>query len=224
MSGMDRIWQWAWDRYGARYSWAICAIWFALSLPIYLFVSFVVVAFEESDRYVEAAAVTVVAMLVLAYVMVLPGLGRLRLVEQWAAGHEVDRARALDATYTYARGLLSDRWGPALLARAAFRRRRRDRRGDRVAAGPVRDSGRRLGSRRPSCPPCTASWKQRCGRPGSPSPVTRGSATPCPALARLLPRGRTLSMLAAMFIFTVGGRDAGGRVRSGQRDAGAHRS
>ena len=60
----------------------------------------VVVAFEESDRYVEAAAVTVVAVLVRAYVMVLPGLGRIRLVEQWAAGHEVDRATALDATYT----------------------------------------------------------------------------------------------------------------------------
>ena len=73
-------------------------------LPIYLLLSFVVVAFEESGRYVEAAAVTVVAVLVLVYVMVLPGLGRLRLVEQWAAGDEVDRARALDATYTWARG------------------------------------------------------------------------------------------------------------------------
>ena len=89
---MDRIWQWAWDRYGARYSWAICAITFAVSLPIYLMLSFVVVAFEKSDHYVEAAAVTVVAVLVLVYVVVLPGLGRLRLVEQWAAGREVDRA------------------------------------------------------------------------------------------------------------------------------------
>ena len=62
---MDRIWQWAWDRYGARYSWAICAITFLVLLPIYLVPSFVVVAFEESGRYVEAAAVTVVAVLVL---------------------------------------------------------------------------------------------------------------------------------------------------------------
>ena len=54
--------------------------------------SFVVVAFEKSDRYVEAAAVTVVAVPVLVYVMILPGLGRIRLAEQWAAGHEVDRA------------------------------------------------------------------------------------------------------------------------------------
>ena len=33
------------------------------------------VAFEKSGHYVEAAAVTVVAVLVLAYMLVLPGLG-----------------------------------------------------------------------------------------------------------------------------------------------------
>ena len=38
--------------------------------------AFFVVAFEESDHYVEAAVVTVVAVLVLVYVVVLPGLGR----------------------------------------------------------------------------------------------------------------------------------------------------
>jgi hypothetical protein len=84
---MDRIWQWAWDRHGARYSWAICAISYLAILPTWLFASFVVVAFEESDRYVEAAAVAVVAVLVLAYVVTLPGLAPLapdfrRLVER----------------------------------------------------------------------------------------------------------------------------------------------
>ena len=103
---MDRIWQWAWDRYGARYTWAICAVTFALTLPVYLVLSFVIVAFERSDRYVEAAVVTVVALPLLVYVLLLPGLGRFRLAERWAAGHEVDRARALDATYTYARRLV----------------------------------------------------------------------------------------------------------------------
>ena len=48
-------------------------------LSIYLILSFFVVAFEESGHYVEAAAVTVVAVLVLVYVMVLPGLGLIRL-------------------------------------------------------------------------------------------------------------------------------------------------
>ncbi len=104
---MYRIWQWAWDRYGARYSWALCAITLSILLPAYLVLSFVVVAFEASDHYVEAAAVTVVALPVLIYVMAFPGLGPIRLAEQWAAGREVDRVRALKATYTWARGMVA---------------------------------------------------------------------------------------------------------------------
>jgi hypothetical protein len=69
---MDRIWQWAWDRYAARYSWAMYAVGFPLLLQIYLVPSFLIVAYEESRHYVEAAAVTVVAVLVLQYVMVFP--------------------------------------------------------------------------------------------------------------------------------------------------------
>ncbi len=104
---MDRIWQWAWDRYGASYSWAICAISFPILLTTYLVLSFVVVAFEKSGDYVEAAAATVVAVLVLVYVIVLPGWGRSRFGELWAAGREVDRVRALDATYTWARAAVA---------------------------------------------------------------------------------------------------------------------
>ena len=100
---MDRIWQWAWDRYGARYSWAVYAITYIVLLPVYLVVTLMVVDFEKSDRYVEAAGVTVVAVLVLTYVIVLPGLGGLRLAQQWAAGHPIDRATALEATYSWAR-------------------------------------------------------------------------------------------------------------------------
>src|ERR1700756_1252124 len=100
---MDRIWQWAWDRFGARYSWAMCAVYFPMLLLIWLFPSFMIVAFEKSDRYVEAGAVTVVAVPVLAYLFILPGVGGIGLVERWAAGHEVDRATALEATYAWAR-------------------------------------------------------------------------------------------------------------------------
>src|SRR5258705_3694025 len=89
---MDRIWQWAWDRYGARYSWAIYAISFLALVPVYLVPSFVVVAFEDSGHYAEAAAITVIAVLVVVYVMALPGLGGIRTVEQWVAGREGDRA------------------------------------------------------------------------------------------------------------------------------------
>jgi adenylate cyclase len=100
---MDGIWQWVWDRYGARWSWVVYAISATLPLPIYLSWSFLIVAIEESSDYVEAAAVTVVGVPLLAYVNVLPGLGRIRLVERWAAALEVDRARALDATYAVTR-------------------------------------------------------------------------------------------------------------------------
>jgi hypothetical protein len=55
--------------------WAVFTITFIVLLPVYLVVSLLVVAFEKSDRYVEAAAVTVVAVLVLIYVIVLPGAG-----------------------------------------------------------------------------------------------------------------------------------------------------
>ncbi|HZC11958.1 MAG TPA: hypothetical protein VE485_18315 [Mycobacterium sp.] len=55
---MDCIWQWAWDRYGARYSWVIHAIAFPVVLPAYLLASFIVVAFERSGHHVEAATVT----------------------------------------------------------------------------------------------------------------------------------------------------------------------
>ncbi|OBA84200.1 cyclase [Mycobacterium sp. 1164966.3] len=104
---MDRIWQWAWNRFGARYTWAICAITFTVILPAYLVLSFFVAAFEKSGHYVEAAAVTVVVVLLGLYMTFLPGLGQIRLAEKWAAGHEVDRARALDATYVYARGAVA---------------------------------------------------------------------------------------------------------------------
>jgi adenylate cyclase len=118
---MDRIWQWAWDRYGARYQWVVCAFVFPVVLPFYLLLSFVVVAFEGSDHYVDAVAVTVVAALMLTCVDVLPSMGSARLFEQWAAGRDIDRARALDATYTWARGVATrvvagNAVGAALLA------------------------------------------------------------------------------------------------------------
>jgi len=81
------------------------AIAFPVFLQIYLVTSFVVVAFEGSARYGEAAVVVIVGTLVVVYVWVLPGIGQLRLMEQWAAdNHEVDRVAALEGTYRWARG------------------------------------------------------------------------------------------------------------------------
>jgi adenylate cyclase len=104
---MDRIWQWAWDRYAARYSWAICAVVFLASAPIYLLPSVLVVAFEGSSHYVEAVALTIVTLPVVVYVAALPGLGASRVVERWAAGGPVDRGSALAATYAWSRGALA---------------------------------------------------------------------------------------------------------------------
>jgi adenylate cyclase len=115
---MERIWQWAWDRYGARYFWAACAIAFPLLLPVYLIPSFVVVALEQSSRYFEVAVVTAVAVGVQAYLVILPGAGRIRLIDRWAAGYDVDRQTALEATYTRARGATlfgTPVWGAVLL-------------------------------------------------------------------------------------------------------------
>src|SRR5271168_208459 len=100
---MDRFFQWVWDRYAARYSWALCALMVPLPLPIFLVWSFMIAAFERSSHYSEAVVFTLVAVVVRAYMLVLPGLKGLRSVEQWASGHPVDRLQVLDATYAYAR-------------------------------------------------------------------------------------------------------------------------
>lgn len=77
---------------------------FLIALPIYfILLSFPIVALEKSGRYGDAAAVTVVAVLVLVGIMVLPERRLARLVERWAAGHDVDRATALEGTYIWSR-------------------------------------------------------------------------------------------------------------------------
>ncbi len=79
---MDRIWQWAWDRDGASYSRACFAVTSIVALPVFLVWSFVVVTYQKSDRYVEAAALTVLATLLMHYLIMLPGLSGIRLIEQ----------------------------------------------------------------------------------------------------------------------------------------------
>ncbi|OBK72746.1 adenylate/guanylate cyclase domain-containing protein [Mycobacterium sp. 1274761.0] len=100
---MERIWQWGWERFGPRYSWVIWAFVLAGMMPTYVIWSFVVVAFEKSNQYLEAAAFTVVAVLVNASVSILPGSRRFQRVQWWAAGRGVDRAAALADTYAWTR-------------------------------------------------------------------------------------------------------------------------
>ena len=100
---MDRVWQRLWDRYGARYSWVIWVVTSASGLPVYLVWSWLVVASEKSSHYVEGSVLAGVVVVVLAFVLILPGNRLLRRAEQWAAGREVDRAKALNDTYSYGR-------------------------------------------------------------------------------------------------------------------------
>ena len=100
---MDRIFQWVWDRHGPRYSWAICALIYPPGLLVYLSYSLIILAFEGSGRFIDAAVVTAVAMVVRVYLLVLPGSKELRLIEMWAAGQEIDPMTALGATFAYTR-------------------------------------------------------------------------------------------------------------------------
>ena len=104
---MDRFVQWAWDRYGTRYSWVLCAFAFAVAFPIYLTLALAIVAVEHSNRYWVAAGVAGIAALVFAFTVVRPGHGMWRSAEQWAAGNEPDRTRALEATYTWSRAVIA---------------------------------------------------------------------------------------------------------------------
>ena len=105
--GMEGFLQWTWDRYGTRYSWVICAFTFVVALPIYLTLAFAIVAVEHSGRYWAAACAAGVAVLVIAYTFVLPSHGVWRYAEQWAVGGELDRARALEATYAWSRSAIA---------------------------------------------------------------------------------------------------------------------
>jgi adenylate cyclase len=81
----------------------MCAVGVALALPVCLVFGFLVVAFEKSSHYVDAAVVSGVAALAWVYVWIVPGSRRFRLVQRWAAGREVDRVAALEDTYTWSR-------------------------------------------------------------------------------------------------------------------------
>ena len=50
---------------------------------------------------------SVVGGLAMCCVLYPPGHRRLRLAEQWAAGHKVDRVKALEDSYAYGRGAIT---------------------------------------------------------------------------------------------------------------------
>ena len=103
MLRIDRVWQWAWDRHGPRYSWLVLALAFVVTGPMWETAALVVVALESSDQFLLAALVGALVPLFSTFILVQPGSRHWRLVERWAAGEEVDRFEALESTYTFAR-------------------------------------------------------------------------------------------------------------------------
>ena len=103
LHNMDRIWQWAWNRYAPRYSWAVYGFAFLVSLPVFLLLTLPIVAFEKSDRYLAAAVLTVAAIVVAEAQSAVTIRREMRLIEQWAAGQNVDRATTLEGTYLCSR-------------------------------------------------------------------------------------------------------------------------
>ncbi len=102
---MDRIWQWAWDRHGPRYGWAVTVISYFAVLPVWLFSAFSVALLRV--RPLRRGGRRHVGRRVGAAVCVfLPGAGPSRVVERWAAGREVDPAEGLEATYARTRGMI----------------------------------------------------------------------------------------------------------------------
>ena len=100
---MDRVWQWAWDRHGPRYSWVVYALSYVVILPIWVMPPLIIVEFEESNRFLVAAAIAAATTLVTAYVVVQPGSKGWRPMERWAVGDPIDRLVALESTYIFAR-------------------------------------------------------------------------------------------------------------------------
>jgi HAMP domain-containing protein len=117
---MERIWQWAWNRYGRNYSWVVMVFLLVAMLPTYLLWSLMIVSLDRSHRFPEAAAMAVGVVAVMAYLVVSPGHEISQRIEQYAAGRDVNRAAALSDTYIWGRrmctrGLISGAVGIAVL-------------------------------------------------------------------------------------------------------------
>ena len=203
---MDRIWQWAWDRYKSRFLLAFSVLGYPFLFFIYVFASFVVVALEKSSRYVEAAGVTAAAVVVLMCLLVLPGRRHFRPIERWAAGEEVDRATALEGTYIWARATIPRAVvGTAVVGRGSVGRGRCDRRSDRRAASrSTQSSAQSLGTAVQLI--SIHSYVEAALRPA------RVAITGDAAIGDSLPRSHptfarwsNVSVLAAVFTFAMAG-------------------
>ena len=194
---------------------ALCVIGFLLSMWIYLpLLSFPIVAFEKSGHYVEAAAVTVVAVLVMVCIFILPDR---HLVDLSNSGQQATRSIGQPLLRAPISGLAATSravWVYGVVAAVLS-----------VVVGVI----------------AGATWSRLLQYgilgavvgvavqliayqsivealmrpPGSPWRVTPGSAIHCRAPGRRLPRGRTWPYLQSR-LRRRWRRMASGRVHSGQ--------
>ena len=182
--------------------------------------SFMVVAFEKSDRYVEVAAVTVVGLPVLVYVYSLfPGVGTTPPCGAVGRRSRIDRTPAHSTPLIPILGeRLPEGWGALLFgAHCCLLVVGAITGGEWVAAGPVRGS-RRLGWGAAAQLIGVHSFVEGALRPAR--VAIAGDAGIGDSLPRSWPTFATwskISMLAVAFGFSIGGRVAGCRVQSGQR-------
>ncbi len=203
---MDRIFQWVWDRYGAVYSWAICALVYPPGLSVHLSLHVDHRRLRGIRSLRRGGRRHRVAMLVRVYLLVLPGSKRLRLIEQWAAGNDVDSMAALRATFTYARKTIARALATDVVWAVSSRSLSPRSPGRRVAAGPVRDCRCRIRSGH-------RGDRYTQLREGSLRPV-RAAIAGDTGIGDSLPRSRptfaawsNIAMLAMAFAFATAGRD-----------------
>ena len=103
---MDRVWQWAWDRHGTNYSWVVFAVSALVIMPMWVVTALIIVQFEKSDRFLDAAAVAAALEVASMYLLTQPGSATWRAIERWAAGDDVDQLEALASTYSFGRNTL----------------------------------------------------------------------------------------------------------------------
>ena len=105
-----RFYQWAWEHHRRRYSWWVCAHWFAVGLPVYIILTALIVASVHVERpanggylatYLAALTVATLVWLATLAVVIRPGLGVWQVIRRWVPGE--DTAPVLVATYAYGR-------------------------------------------------------------------------------------------------------------------------
>ena len=104
---MERLWQWAWDRHGPRFSWAAFIITALLFAFIYGFAASLFVGYERSSAYPVGISIGIVGGILVGFAHIRPGSANWLAIERFAAGGSTDAMAALTSTYALTRELIA---------------------------------------------------------------------------------------------------------------------